>query len=224
MKNILIVGGSSGIGKSFIQQNKFDRIYSISRTLSNINRLNFKEFNIDILNDPLPDISQLDEIIFCPGSINLKTFERLTIEDFQRDYDINVKSLIIIIKKYISLLKNSKSGGVIAFSTVASKMGMPFHSSIASAKSALEGVMSSLAAEYTPSVRFNTIALTLTDTPLAKGILRNEKMYEVMKERHPLKQILSPDEVASFANVILNTHSMTGQVIQMDCGLTTIKM
>lgn len=224
MKNILVVGGNSGIGKSFIQQNKFDRIYSISRTMSNINRLNFKEFNIDILNDPLPDISQLDEIIFCPGSINLKPFERLTIEDFQHDYDINVKSLIIVLKKYIPLLKNSKSGGVIAFSTVASKMGMPFHSSVASAKSALEGVMSSLAAEYAPSVRFNTIALTLTDTPLAKGILRNEKMYEVMKERHPLKQILSPDEVASFANVILNTHSMTGQVIQMDCGLTTVKI
>lgn len=223
MKNILVIGGSSGIGKSFILQNKFDRIHSISRNPSKIERLNFVEYNLDLLKEPLPDLDILDEIVYCPGSINLKPFERLNPVDFQKDYDINVKGLIVVLQKYIELLKKSKSGSVVAFSTVASKTGMPFHSSVAAAKSALEGLMISLAAEYTPTIRFNTISLTLTDTPLAKGILRNEKMYDLMKQRHPLKQILNPDEVASFVHTILNTHSMTGQVLQMDCGITTIK-
>lgn len=86
---------------------------------------------------------------------------------------------------------------MLLFSTVASKLGMPYHASIATAKSGVEGLVKSLGAELAPTIRINAIAPTVTDTELASKLLRNEKIIENIKERHPLKKFLDPKEVAN---------------------------
>ncbi|MDZ7614630.1 MAG: SDR family oxidoreductase [Flavobacteriaceae bacterium] len=88
-------------------------------------------------------------------------------------------------QKYLDNLKNGSSPSVLLFSTVAVKIGMSFHASIASSKGAVEGLVKSLAAEFVPTIRVNAIAPTLTNTPLAKTLLRNDQMVEKMIERHP---------------------------------------
>ena len=60
------------------------------------------------------------------------------------------------------------------FSTVAVKVGMPFHTSVSASKGAIEGFARSLAAEYAPGVRVNVIAPSLTDTPMAERFLNND--------------------------------------------------
>jgi 3-oxoacyl-[acyl-carrier protein] reductase len=57
-------------------------------------------------------------------------------------------------------------------------MGMPFHTSVAAAKGAIEGFAKALAAEYAPKIRVNVIAPSLTDTPLADKFLNNETKQE----------------------------------------------
>ncbi len=225
MKRIVIVGGSSGIGKAIVNKLKdTHKIINISRTAPEEHE-NVTHYSCDVLNDELPVLEDINGLVYCPGSINLKSFTRLKVADFKTDFEINVVGAINTLKAYeTSLAKNN--GSVVLFSTVASALGMPFHASIATSKSAVEGLTKSLAAEYATKIRFNAIAPTVTDTPLAKRLLRNEKQQESMQERHPLKKYLTPQEVAGLASYLLSedASSITGQIIPMDAGIVSVKL
>lgn len=225
MKTLVIVGGSSGIGKAILNKLKdTHKIINISRTDIEEHQ-NITHYSCDILNDELPVLEDVDGLVYCPGSINLKSFTRLKVADFKTDFEINVVGAIKTLKAYeASLAKNN--GSVVLFSTVASALGMPFHASIATSKSAVEGLTKSLAAEYVTKIRFNAIAPTVTDTPLAARLLRNQKQQESMQDRHPLKKYLTPEEVADLASYLLSdsASSITGQIIPMDAGIVSIKL
>lgn len=226
MKTVLIIGGSKGIGaaisKSLLETHK---IINVSRSQPELMHHNLTHYTCDVLTDELPEIENVDSLIYCPGSINLKPFERLKIEDFKNDFDINFIGAVKAIQKYIPKLKEADKASILMFSTVASKLGMPFHTSVASVKSAIEGLVISLAAEYAPKIRINAIAPTVTDTTLASKLLRNDRQKEQMIERHPLKKYLSPEEVAEMASFLISkkSASMSGQIFEMDCGITTFK-
>ncbi|MBC7747756.1 MAG: SDR family oxidoreductase [Methylotenera sp.] len=227
MKNIVIIGGSKGIGNAILlQQLENNRVYNISRNAPEITHANLKHFSVDVLQDALPEIEAIDTLIYCPGSINLKPIGSLTIEDFRNDFEINVIGAVKSIQKYLPVLKKGTTPSIILFSTVAAKLGMPFHASIATAKAGVEGLVKSLGAELASVVRINAIAPTITETSLSSNILRNDRMKENMIERHPMKGYLKPEEVASLANFLIseNAKSISGQVFEMDYGIVTFKI
>ena len=228
MKSIIVIGGSKGIGKALISSllSSYDNIINISRTEPEISRDNVTHYACDILTDDLPDIESADGLVYCPGSINLKPINRLSIEDFQDDFNINVIGAVKAVQKYLPVLKKGNNPSIVMFSTVAAKLGMPFHASVAASKSAIEGLTKSLGAELAPTVRVNAIAPTVTNTELASKLLRNDSMIEKMNERHPLKKILQPEEVAEMAAFLLSdkASSLSGQVFEMDCGIVSFKI
>ena len=201
MKNILIVGGSKGIGNAILlQQLEKNKVYTISRTAPEMSHPNLVHYSLDVLQDTLPEIESLDTLIYCPGSITLKPIGSLSIDDFRNDFEINVIGAVKVIQKYLAALKKGNQPSILLFSTVAAKLGMPFHASIATAKAGVEGLVKSLGAELASSIRINAIAPTITETTLAAGILRNDRMKENMVERHPMKGYLQPQEVAEMAD------------------------
>lgn len=227
MRKILIVGGSKGIGnsivKSLVEQNE---IINLSRTSPTFSHSHLTHYTCDVLNDDLPEIEEIDSIVYCPGSINLKPIARLKLDDFRNDFEINVIGAVKTIQHYLPQLKKGTNPSVVLFSTVAAKLGMPFHASVAAAKSAVEGIVKSLGAELAPTVRINAIAPTVTDTDLASKLLRNERMIENIIERHPLKKYLNPQEVADMADFLLSekSASISGQIFEMDCGIVSFKI
>ena len=181
---------------------------------------------MDVLNDDLPEIENIDTLIYCPGSINLKPIGSLSIDNFRNDFEINVIGGVKVIQKYLPILKKGNNPSIVLFSTVAVKLGMPFHASIATAKAGVEGLVKSLGAELASVVRINAIAPTITETSLSAGILRNERMKENMMERHPMKNYLQPEEVAQMANYLISEHakSISGQIFEMDYGIVSFKI
>lgn len=227
MKTVLIVGGSSGIGKSLLQMLlDTTKIISFSRSSSEITHSNLTEYTCDVVNDTLPELAALDAIVYCPGSINLKPIARLKAEDFSNDFSINVLGAVKVVQTYLPILKNGHHPSILMFSTVAVKMGMPFHASVAASKGAVEGLVKSLAAEFAPTIRVNAIAPTLTDTPLATKLLRNDKLKAMRADVHPLKRYLQSEEVAEMAKYIISDKAMgfSGQVFEMDCGMVSLKI
>ncbi|MBP0904113.1 SDR family NAD(P)-dependent oxidoreductase [Mariniflexile gromovii] len=227
MDTIAIIGGSKGIGnailKSLVETHK---VINISRTAPELNHVNLTHYSCDILKDELPEINSLNGLVYCPGSINLKPISRLSLDEFRDDFEINVLGAVKTIQKYLESLKKGNKPSIVLFSTVASKLGMPYHASIATAKSGIEGLVKSLGAELAPTVRINGIAPTVTNTDLASKLLRNDKMTETITERHPLKKILNPEEVAQMAIFLLSNKaaSFSGQIFQMDCGIVSFKI
>lgn len=227
MKNIVIIGGSKGIGSAILlQQLETNTVYNISRNAPDITHPNLKHFSADVLQDSLPEIETIDTLIYCPGSINLKPIGSLSIDDFRNDFEINVIGAVKAIQKYLPVLKKGTNPSIVLFSTVAAKLGMPFHASIATAKAGVEGLVKSLGAELASVVRINAIAPTITETSLSAGILRNDRMKENMVERHPMKGYLKPEEVARMADFLIseNAKSISGQVFEMDYGIVTFKI
>ncbi|MFT6699197.1 MAG: 3-oxoacyl-[acyl-carrier protein] reductase [Porticoccaceae bacterium] len=227
MNKILVIGGSKGIGnaiiKSLIDENL---IINISRTNPTLLHDNLTHYTCDILSDDLPDAEEIDTLIYCPGSINLKPISRLKLDDFRNDFEINVIGAVKTIQHYLPFLKKGNKPSILLFSTVAAKLGMPFHASVAAAKSAVEGLTKSLGAELAPLIRVNAIAPTVTDTDLASKLLRNERMIESITERHPLKKYLDPKEVADLATFLISekASSISGQIFELDCGIVSFKI
>ncbi|BAO76918.1 SDR family NAD(P)-dependent oxidoreductase [Winogradskyella sp. PG-2] len=228
MNRLIVIGGSKGIGNAIVSSllTSYDEVVNISRTAPEHSHPNLKHYDCDVISDELPDIESADGLVYCPGSINLKPINRLSIDDFKNDFEINVLGAVKAIQKYLPALKNGNKPSIILFSTVAAKLGMPFHASVAASKSAVEGLTKSLGAELAPTIRVNAIAPTVTDTELASKLLRNERMIENMNERHPLKKYLQPQEVADMAGFLLSDKgsSLSGQVFEMDCGIVSFKI
>jgi NAD(P)-dependent dehydrogenase (short-subunit alcohol dehydrogenase family) len=228
-KNFLVIGGTSGIGLELVKKLSANghQVYSASRRPFGAEGA--IHFVFDARQDELPLASlpsPLDGLVYCPGSINLKPFLRLTDEEFLEDFHLNCLGAIRCIRAALPLLKNADHSAILLFSTVAVQQGMPYHASIAAAKGAIEGLAKSLAAELAPKIRVNVIAPSLTNTPLASRILSSEEKQKVSAERHPLKRIGTAGDIASLAYFLLSDESswITGQVMHVDGGLTTVRL
>lgn len=229
--NYLIAGGNSTIGKilinSLVQQGH--TCYVISRSDVEPSHPSVKSLKMNILVEEIPQEylpEVLDGLVYLPGTINLRPFRALSAEAFREAYEINFMGAVKSIQAAEKSLKNSGNASIVLFSTVAVKTGMPFHTAVASAKGAVEGLSRSLAAEFAPKVRVNTIALSLTDTQMANGLLNSESKIKAMEERHPLKQIGDPNDVSALVEFLLSKNAkwITGETIRADGGIGTLKV
>ena len=226
MAHYIIVGASAGIGKELSLM-----LLSEGHTVTGISRRNADfltaQYNLDVLTDALPVIEgPIDGIAYCIGSINLKPFRSLKVEDFKNDIEVNVMGAIKVLQQYAPQLQQSSTASVVLFSTVAVQTGMAFHASVAAAKGAVEGLTRSLAAEWAPKVRVNCIAPSLTDTPLAAKLLDNDTKRQAAADRHPLKKVGNAKHIAAMAKFLLSEEAefMTGQTVKMDGGMSSVRV
>ncbi len=228
MKNYIIIGASSGIGEALATQlsaenNVFGTYHSHEKQHHAIQYFPLNVLDENLNFDHLPEV--IDGIVYCPGSIQLKPVNRFSEEDFIKDYRLQVVGAVKVIQGLLPRLKKSESASIVLFSTVAVSMGLNFHSLVASSKGAIEGLTKSLAAEFAPKIRVNAIAPSLTDTPLAATLLNTDEKREANAQRHPLKKIGTTEDIANLAIFLLTDKSawITGQIIHIDGGMSTIK-
>ena len=230
MKNYLVIGGSSGIGKEISELlSKENIVFSTSRNELNESNENIRHIKYDVLEDELdPELlpDQIDGFVYCPGTINLRPFRSLKLETFRSDLELNLIGAIKTLQIILTRLQQSPSSSIIFYSTVAVKTGMPFHSSVSSSKSALEGLTKSLAAEFAPKIRVNCIAPSIVNTPLANKFLNTEDKIEKAAARHPLNKIGTAKEIAQLTQYLLDDKSkwITGQIIYIDGGISSVKV
>ncbi|RYU82452.1 SDR family NAD(P)-dependent oxidoreductase [Hymenobacter persicinus] len=233
-KNILLVGASSGIGLATAEllQGLGAHLFTASRHESAELAALGTTFLPWDATQPLPadTLAALPEVlhgvVYCPGSIKLRPFERIPLDDFRSDFELNVLGAVQVLQAVMKKLKKAEGASVVLFSTVAATTGMSFHASIATAKAGLEGLTRALAAEYAASgVRVNAVAPTLTDTPLAAPLLNTPEKQEASAKRSPLQRIGQPRDLAYMASFLLSDHSsyITGQVLPVDGGMGRLK-
>ena len=221
MRNYLFLGASSALAQATKTkvESEGDSVFQISRNAS------YSDVEILDYLSVMPSIDQrFDGIVYFPGSINLKPFRSLKLEDFQEDFNIHVLGAVNSLKAYHAQLNEGAS--VVLISSVAASTGMPFHASVASVKAALEGLGRSLAAEWAPKIRVNVVAPSLTLTPMAEKLTNTPEKIEAGAQRHPMKRLGNPQDFASCIAFLLSEQSawITGQVLPVDGGMGRLKV
>jgi len=215
---VLVVGAGSAIA-----QDLSTRLGDRGTRLVQWSRQEGFDAVVDVVADEsLPDLPEtLEGLVYFPGTIELAPFPRLDMGTFRRDWEINVGGLVRVLHHAIGSLQKSEAASVVGVSTVAAGHGLGFHASIAAAKAGVEGLMRTLAAEYAPrGVRFNCVAPSLTETPLASGLIDSDAKRKRMDDRHPLGRIGRPRDVAAAIDYLLSDDAswVTGQVLAVDSG------
>lgn len=240
MSKILIYGGDGGIGSAMARllHAKGHVLHLVGRDETRLSAL-AGELNAtftvgDVCDDELfkrvmMDVGDaLDGLVYAVGTINLKSIVRLTEADFVRDMRINAIGAALAVQAAVPALKKTSrnTASVLLFSSIAARQGFALHASIGMAKAAVNGLTVSLAAELAPKIRVNAIAPSLTQTPLAAGLLANQTTANAIAAAHPLPRLGTADDMASMGVFLMSNEAdwVTGQIFAIDGGRSTLAL
>ena len=232
----LILGATGAIGSALAKKivSEGEEVHLVGRDEANLSALASElsststtcdvleeGFSEKILND-LGD-TPINGLVFCVGSIDLKPLKLSKKKDFLDCFNLNLISATEIIRASFNKLKENK-GSIVLFSTVAARKGFTNHSIISSAKAAVEGLTVALAAEFSPHVRVNCIAPSLSKSKMGEFLLKNEKIAEGIAKLHPLKRLGEGSDFSAIAKFLVSEESswMTGQIIGVDGGRSSV--
>ena len=241
--NIVIIGAAGGIGSALC--NHFSENHSLfmgSRDEANLSKLKdsivsnskYDISTVDVTNfDSIETfmsaannyLGSIDYIINCSGSLLLKPAHITSENDLDQIFKTNVYSCFGIMKSSYKFLRTN-GGGIILFSSAASKVGLKNHEAIASAKGAISSFVVSAASTYASNnIRINAIAPGLVDTPLTKRITNNKASLDYSKKMHALDRIGNPENFIPLLDSLVDERSdwITGQTFFIDGGLSNIK-
>ena len=231
MGKILIVGANGAVGQSCISKLANKDLVLISRSEFDDNSDEGSQITKHVLD--INDYAKTSEfinsidyeisgIIFAIGSITLKPFSSTSIDDFKKLMDDNFYNIVNFLN--LSINKFEEGSSVVFFSTIASIRGFKNHAGIASAKSAIIGLSNSLAADYAPKIRFNTISPSLSYSKMSEFITSNDKVAEGLGKLHPMSRLGKGDDIASLASLLISPESswITGQNFSVDGGRSTL--
>ncbi|GAB5419287.1 MAG: SDR family oxidoreductase [Crocinitomicaceae bacterium] len=229
MKNYLIIGASSGIGKALARKlsESANVIGTYNSNLPDTTMANVSWHQFDALTDDTSDLELpevLDGIVYCPGSIHLKPFHRFSEEEILKDVQLQVIGALKAVQANIKALKKAEDASVVFLSSVAVQKGFAYHTEVAISKGAVEGLTKSLAAELAPQVRVNCVAPSLTDTKLAGRLLDSDEKKATHGKTHPMQRVGEPKDIAYTIAFLLSSDAswISGQVVHVDGGHSTL--
>ena len=232
-KNVLITGGSKGIGRSIVDEflQKNYNVYSISRSIPNVNHINFHPIIGDLL-DPLfvQELSKKIEDLKVDILVNNAGFNIVNdfheISDFEKNQILNLNLYIPITLCQIVLrnMVGQNYGRIINISSIWGTVSRSKRVMYSVSKSGLNGLSKSIAVEYgNKNILSNSVSPGFTQTELTKNT-NTQKEIEEIADKIPLKRLAYPNEIAKAVEFLASENNtyITGQNIIIDGGFTSI--
>ena len=217
MDRIIIVGGSSAIGRSIAEHaaRRGVQPFLIGRDeakLADVASATHGQIAIaDVLDEAaLASVvknacegASIVGLAYCVGSIDLKPLRSLTGDAMVTAFRLNAVAPAIAVREAAAALKAAQ-GSIVLFSTIAVAQGFVSHTIVSAAKGAVEGLTRALAADLAPQVRVNCIAPSLTDTPLAAKLTSNVAMADAIAAMHAIPRLGQAADHGALADFLLS--------------------
>lgn len=219
--NILITGGASGLGESItklLAQHQHKVYFTYSTSIESAEKLE-KEFlnvssikcdftnenDIQLLKDKIPDL-KIDVLInnAYTGDYLKSQFHKININDFLEDFKNNVIPTVTITQACLDLFRKNKSGKIITIITSALINQPPVGAAVYVANKAYLAQLSKVWASE--NARFNITSNTVSPAFMKTNIHSNmdDRIVEQIIEGHPLKRLLTTEEVAETLLFLVN--------------------
>ncbi len=161
----------------------------------------------------------VDILINNAGIAQQKLFTDITMQDYDRMFDCNVKSVFNCCQRALPNMIHNKHGRIINISSMWGVVGASCEVHYSASKAAVIGMTKALAREVAPSgITVNCIAPGVIDTPMNKGF--DEDTIRCLADETPVGRIGSPEEIAKAILFFAQDDSsfITGQVLGVDGG------
>lgn len=238
MKNIIITGGSRGIGKCLVENfakegHNVILNYNKSEKQAKQIKANLEEQGIKIeivkadiskredvkklIKFATKKMKNIDVLINNAGIAKLQMFQDVTEEDWDEIMNTNLKSIYYTIQEVMTNMINQKSGCIINISSMWGIVGASCEAVYAASKAGMDAITKSLAKEFGPShIRVNSIAPGVINTEMNSVL--DEKIKEELKKDTPLERIGEPIDIYRCAKWLIEDEFTTGQVISINGG------
>jgi NAD(P)-dependent dehydrogenase (short-subunit alcohol dehydrogenase family) len=243
-KVTVITGGSSGIGLAtaqlFVEEGAY--VYILGRRQSELDKAkavigkNVTAVKGDVAN--LADLDRLYQIVAADkgvvdivfanaGFVEHRTVEQITLEHYEKTFNINVRGVIFTVQKALALMTHG--GSIILNSSIVADKGLPAHGTYGATKAALRSLAKTWTVELKDrGIRINTLSPGATDTPIIDSQFTSKEQADSAKEafssRTPLGRLGRPEELAGAALFLASDSSsyITGIDLPVDGGFAQV--
>jgi len=216
-KNILVTGGTGGIGTAIAAL--FDQFKgNVIVTNSKLADFKYTEDIITLL-DELPNI---DICVNCAGINVINELHNINEEDFDDIMHVNVKAPFLISKHVAEHMKKQKNGKIVNISSIWGDKTISGRLCYTTSKSALIGMTKTLAVELAKyNIQVNTLSPGFTNTKLTRSILSKDQINELVS-KVPMGRMADPAEIARIVMFLCSNQNtyITGQNIIVDGGFS----
>ena len=232
-KKIFITGGTGSIGNAickYFNENKCSEIHASTTNLDKVNKddsfIKFKQLNLsDISKINLEEQLNIDVdfLVLNAGITKDNIFLRMSEEEWSNVININLNSSFYILKYFIKKMVKKRFGRIVFISSVVAHTGNPGQVNYTSSKSAISGMVKSLALELSGrNISVNAVAPGFISSNMTDKL--NEGQKNSILDRIPMKRLGTPEDIAKAVGFLCsdNANYITGQTIHVNGGLALI--
>lgn len=240
-KNVLVTGGTRGIGEAISREfakKGYDLIINYvnsNEKAQNLKQELEKEYNIKVLpiqtdisneiaiknmvDTVINEFGKIDVLVNNAGIVIDREFEDRTVEDWKKTLDINLIAPFVLTKLVGKEMMKQKSGAII---NISSTNGLntyyPTSVDYDASKSGLISLTYDSAVQFAPYVRVNCVAPGWVNTEMNKEL--PEDFVKEETERILVKRFAEPEEIAKVVTFLASEDAsfVNSTVIKVDGG------
>ena len=238
MKNIIVTGGSRGIGKCLVENlareghnvllnyNKSEKKAKKIQSDLKEEGITIEIFKADVskredvkkmIQFCIEKYGKIDVLINNAGIAKLQMFQDITESDWNEIIDTNLKSAFYACQEVVPNMIHQKSGCIINISSIWGLVGASCETVYSVSKAGIDALTKSLAKELGPSnIRVNSIAPGVINTDMNSKL--DEQIIDEIKSETPLERIGNTIDIYRCVKWLLEDEFTTGQVISVNGG------